>query len=73
MNVVPHISAQPEINPLAIPPVDQPVAAAVRETPQKPRDAETRETIEIRATSMSVVLKKIMAYDGGYSHGGLND
>lgn len=73
MNVVPHISVQPEINPLTILPPGQPVAASMHNTLQKPHAAETRETIEIRATSMTTVLEKIMAHDGGYPHGGLND
>ena len=73
MNVVPHISAQPEFSPIAILPADQPVAVAAREALKKTHEVETRETIEIRANSMSVVLEKIMAYDGGYAHGGLND
>jgi hypothetical protein len=73
MNVVPHISAQPVINPLAILPADQPVPTSVRSDLRKPHRVETIETIEIRASSMSLVLEKIMAYDGGYPHGGLND
>jgi hypothetical protein len=73
MNVVPHISVKPEFNPLAILPSDQPLAATPPAPLRKPHAAETRETIEIRATSMSLVLEKIMAYDGGYRHGGLND
>lgn len=73
MNVVPHISVKPEFNPLAMLPPDQPLAATPPAPLRKPHAAETRETIEIRATSMSLVLEKIMAYDGGYRHGGLND
>lgn len=73
MNVVPHISVQPEINPLAILPPDQRIATPAPVARPNAPTAETRETIEIRATSMSFVLEKIMAYDGGYLHGGLND
>lgn len=73
MNVVPHISAQSELNPLALLPADQPLPASMRSDLHKPHKVETRETIEVRASSMSSVLEKIMAYDGGYAHGGLND
>jgi hypothetical protein len=73
MNVVPHISAQPELHPLALLPTDQPVPASMRSDLHKPHKVETIETIEVRASSMSSVLEKIMAYDGGYTHGGLND
>jgi hypothetical protein len=34
---------------------------------------ETLESIEVRATSVTVVLQKIMTSGGGYRHGGLND
>lgn len=73
MNVVPHISAQPESKPLALLSADQPVSTSERSDLHKPHRVETIETIEVRATSMSFVLEKIMAYDGGYAHGGLND
>jgi hypothetical protein len=38
-----------------------------------PHESETPESIEFRATSMTLILEKIMACGSGYSHGGLND
>jgi hypothetical protein len=34
---------------------------------------ETIETINARATSVTIVLQKIMEFETGYPHGGLND
>ncbi len=73
MNVVPHISAPPELPPVALLSADQTIPASVRSDLHQPHKVETRESIEVRASSMSSVLEKIMAYDGGYAHGGLND
>ncbi|MGC3958782.1 MAG: hypothetical protein QM813_12840 [Verrucomicrobiota bacterium] len=74
MNVVPQISTQPQTPPvaLALVPERDVMAKPASSTPSLP-EMETREAIELRATSMTLILEKIMACGDGYSHGGLND
>lgn len=73
MNVVPQILTKPETPPVVMSPPASQVQGDPADKAQRPHETLTMQTIEIRATTMSVVLEKIMTYDGGYAHGGLND
>jgi hypothetical protein len=72
MNTKPQIATPPEVSPHT----DRQTEASLTHSATGTMSGaapETLESIEVRATSVTVVLQKIMTYGEGYRHGGLND
>jgi hypothetical protein len=72
MKTKPQIAVSPEVSPHTDRSQVLPLTHSATDT-MPVTQPETLASIEVRATSVTVVLQKIMTYGGGYHHGGLNE